>query len=183
MKDGQNHNVTCKEMLFLSTLSLTQRISRWFLMAELLIHLQGHVAQTYTHTHSPLFITGDMPISSLSKQPTFGNATTGFPTKWRLRNEHRNSILMTHHYSDLGGASDWLNQISHAAQLIRSTTQIWVVTRHQYGTSVPVSRRHFTGKPVMGSQNVRCFLRLDNQPWANFFLCPYSNSPGSLRES
>ena len=49
LKDGQNHNVTCKEMLFLGTLSwLTQRIIRWFPMAELLIHLQGHVAQTYT---------------------------------------------------------------------------------------------------------------------------------------
>ena len=50
---------------------------------------------------------------SLRKQPTFGNATTGFPTKWRLRSEHRNSILTTHHYPDLGSACDWLNQISH----------------------------------------------------------------------
>ena len=48
-----------------------------------------------------------------------------------LRNKHRNSILMTRHYPDLGGASHWLNQISHVAQPIRSTTQIWVVTRHQ----------------------------------------------------
>ena len=42
---------------------------------------------------------------------------------------------MMHHYPDLGRAPDWLNQISHAARLIRSTTQIWVVTRHQYGIS------------------------------------------------
>ena len=34
--------------------------------------------------------------------------TTGSPAKWRLRNEHRNSKLMTRHYSDLGSASDWL---------------------------------------------------------------------------
>ena len=27
--------------------------------------------------------------------------------KWRLRNERRNSILMTCHYTDLDGASDW----------------------------------------------------------------------------
>ena len=33
---------------------------------------------------------------------------------------------------DLGSASDWLNQISHAARPIRSTTQIWVVTCNQY---------------------------------------------------
>ena len=42
-------------------------------------------------------------------------------------------MLMTRHYPDLGSASDWLNQVSYAARLIRSTTQIWVVTRHQYG--------------------------------------------------
>ena len=48
----------------------------------------------------------------------------------------------------LGSASDWLNQISHAARPIRSTTQIWVVTRHQYGTSALVSH---TGEETRGS--------------------------------
>ena len=38
---------------------------------------------------------------------------------------------MTRHYPDLGSASDWLKQISQAAQPIRSTTQIWVATRQQ----------------------------------------------------
>ena len=46
--------------------------------------------------------------------------------------------MMTRHYPDLGSASDWLNQISHAARPIRSPTQIWVVTRHQYGISALV---------------------------------------------
>ena len=44
---------------------------------------------------------------SLRKQPTFRDATTGFPAKWRLRNEYRNSIMMTYLYPD----SDWLWQI------------------------------------------------------------------------
>jgi len=44
---------------------------------------------------------------SLRKQLTFGDTTTGFPAKQCLRNECRNSLLMTHHYPDLGGASDW----------------------------------------------------------------------------
>ena len=35
------------------------------------------------------------------------DTTTGFPIKWHLRNECRNSILMTHPYPDLGCASDW----------------------------------------------------------------------------
>ena len=53
---------------------------------------------------------------------------------------------MTRHYPDLGSASDWLNQISHAARPIRSTTQIWVVTRHQYGISALVSQTSFGGE-------------------------------------
>ena len=41
------------------------------------------------------------------KQPTFHDATTGFPAKWRLSTVCRNSILITRHYPDLGSASDW----------------------------------------------------------------------------
>ena len=63
---------------------------------------------------------------------------------------------MTRHYPDLGSASDWLNQISHAAWPIRSTTQVWIVTRLQNGISVLVSqtRRYFAEKPVVVSRNV-----------------------------
>ena len=35
-------------------------------------------------------------------------------------------------------ASDWLNQIYHAARPFSSSIQIWVVTRHQYGISALV---------------------------------------------
>ena len=64
----------------------------------------------------------------------------------RIRNEHRNTILMTRHCY-------WL-------QPIRSTTQIWVVTRHQYGISAPVSQASFGGKPVVTSRNAGFLLRL-----------------------
>ena len=80
----------------------------------------------------------------MTKQPTF-HATSA---KWGLRKECRNSILITRHYPDLGSASDWLNQISQAAQQIRRTNQIWVVTRHQYGISVLVSQTSFRGRRV-----------------------------------
>ena len=53
---------------------------------------------------------------------------------------------MKHHYTDLGNASDWLNQISHGARPIRSTTQIWVVTLHQYGISALASQTSFGGQ-------------------------------------
>ena len=45
---------------------------------------------------------------SLRKQSTFGDTTTGFPAKWCLRNERRDSLLMMHYYPYLGRASDWL---------------------------------------------------------------------------
>ena len=44
------------------------------------------------------------------KQPTFREATTSFPSKWHLRKEYRNFILMTRHYSDPDSTSDWLKQ-------------------------------------------------------------------------
>ena len=82
-------------------------------------------------------------FSSLRKQPTFGDATTGFLAKWRLRDECRNTILMMLHYLDLASDSDWLCHVGNLIQPIRSTTQIWVVTRHQYGISVLVSQTSF----------------------------------------
>ena len=97
-------------------------------------HQQTRISNTIhviiTKYYKPHYIA--LSSNSLRKLPTFGDATTCLPAKWRLRNERRNSILMTRHYPDLGSASDWLNQISHAARPIRSTTQIWVATLHQY---------------------------------------------------
>ena len=89
-------------------------------------------------------------LFSPRKQPTFGDTTIGFPAKLCLGNEHRNSILMTHHYPDLTSAYDWLNQISHAAWPIKSTTQIWVVMHHQCGISALISKMSF-GRETSGS--------------------------------
>ena len=50
------------------------------------------------------------------------------------------------HYPDLGSASDWLKQISHAVRPIRSPTLIWVVTCHQYGISALISLTSFQGE-------------------------------------
>ena len=110
------------------------------------------------------------PHPGLRKQPTFGDATTGFPAKWRQRDENRNSILMMHHYPDLGSASDWLNQISHVARPIRSTTQIWVMTCHQYGISALISQVSFGGEtsgsipkcpnPPLGFTLIGAYIRL-----------------------
>ena len=57
---------------------------------------------------------------------------------------------MTRQYPDLGSPSDWLNPIFQAARPIRSTTQFWLVTRHQYGISALVSQTSF-GRETSGS--------------------------------
>ena len=79
--------------------------------------------------------------ASLRKQPTFRDATTGFPGKWCLRNELRNSVLMTRHYLDLFG---WK---------FSSTNQ-----KH-YSHLRSFLRRHFVGKTMVASRNWGCFLR------------------------
>ena len=45
----------------------------------------------------------------MRKQPTFRNGTNDFPAKWRVRNERRNSILLTRHYPHLGSPFDLIN--------------------------------------------------------------------------
>ena len=75
-------------------------------------------------------------------------------------NKCRNSMLMTCHWPDLGRVSDWTCCAGNLLQPIRNTTQIWVVTRHQYGISALVSKTSFTEKPVVASPNISCFLRL-----------------------
>ena len=106
---------------------------------------------------------------SLTKQSTFRVATTGFTAKWRLRNERRNFILMKRHYPSLWSASDWLNQISHVAWPIRSTTQIWVVTHHQYGISAIVSRTPFDGEKSDGiakcTVQARAMRTMETRNW------------------
>ena len=64
---------------------------------------------------------------------------------------------MTNHYPDLNSAFDWLKQVSQAARPIRSTTQIWVVTRHQYGISALASQTSIRGETVGGVAQCRLF--------------------------
>ena len=45
---------------------------------------------------------------------------------------HADDVSLT---KNLGGASDWSYREEILLQPIRSTTQIWVVTRHQYGNA------------------------------------------------
>ena len=112
-------------------------------------------------------------VNSLRKQSTFGDTTTSFPAKRRLRNECRNSILMTHHYPDLNRASDLLCRVGNLIQPIRSPTQIWVVTHHQYEISARVSQTSF-GQETSGSI-AKCRLFSQATLAAKHLSCMYSS--------
>ena len=85
--------------------------------------------------------------SALSRQTektaNICDTTSGFPTKWHLTNECRNSILMMHHYTDLGSTSDWSCCKDNVLHLIGSTDQMQVVMHNQYGISEPVPQTSF----------------------------------------
>ena len=120
---------------------------------------------TPTAVHEILFsrfLSQIQHIFSLRKWPTFRDVTTGFPAKWRLRNEGTNFILMTCHCRGQSSASDWLCRERYLLQPIRSTTQIWVVTRHQYGILGLLLGRHFAGTPEEESWKAGCFVRCAN---------------------
>ena len=60
---------------------------------------------------------------------------------------------------------------------IKSISQIWVVTRHQYGISAIIPQTPFRagGKPVVALQNVSCFLtRPLRSSYLIFALSPYT---------
>ena len=65
---------------------------------------------------------------------------------------------MTRHYPDLASASDWLCRVGNLIQPIRSTTQIWVVTRHmEFGISALVSQTSFGGETSGSVAKCRLF--------------------------
>ena len=82
---------------------------------------------------------------------------------------------MTRHYPELGSASYWSFRVGNLIQPIRSTTQIWVMTRHQYRNSALVSQMSFGrggggGGPVIAWLNVGRLLRLTKMLIWCFYL-------------
>ena len=67
-------------------------------------------------------------------------------------------------YPDLGSASDWSCHVRNLLQPIRSTTQIWVVTRHKYGISALVSQMLFHGESSGGVMKYQLFSQVSCFP-------------------
>ena len=74
------------------------------------------------------------------------------------------SVLREKRAQKFHTASDWLNQIPHAARPIRSTTQIWVMTRHQCGISALVCQTSFEGKTSGNVAKCRLFSQARTLP-------------------
>ena len=64
---------------------------------------------------------------------------------------------MTCHYPDLGSASDWSCRVGNLLQPIKSATQNWVVTLHQYGIPALVSQTSFRAETNEGVAKCRLF--------------------------
>ena len=94
------------------------------------------------------------------KQPTFRVATAGFPSKWPLRNNRKKMQTDDLSLPRSGcSASDWPSRWGNLLQLIRSTTQFWVVTRHQYGISALVFQTSFRKGTSDGVAKCRLFCQ------------------------
>ena len=108
------------------------------------------------------------------------NNTVNYPKKcfWTQEKETKvkcnpglSAIRPSHNWA-LGSASDWSCRVGNLLQPISSTTQIWVVTRHQYGISALVSQPSFGGK-TSGSVS-KC--RLFSQALSWLYRCYYHNA-------
>ena len=118
----------------------------------------------YHYEQNIYFLRRQGRFVSLRKQRTFGDATTGFPAKWRLRNERKNSIYWWRVTIQIcvvlltGRAACMGNLI----QPIRSTTQLDSDASSEVSRKFLRSflRRNLAGKQVVAPPNVGCFLRL-----------------------
>ena len=71
---------------------------------------------------------------------------------------------MTRHYPDLGSASDRSCCVGNLIQPIRSASQIWQVTRHQYGICALVSQTSFRRETSGSIANCRLFSQAKHNP-------------------
>ena len=107
----QEHQRACLFFFFLSLLGVWNEVKMFAEGYVSFTHWGYHIFQCKVCLFVCLFFIEELELNlliskfkgfytsiSLRKQPTFCDIATGFPVKWCLRNQHRNSILMTCHY-------------------------------------------------------------------------------------
>ena len=72
-----------------------------------------------------------------------------------------------------------LTRVVNLPQPIRSTTEIWLVTCHQYGISVFVFRCQFVGKTVVTLQNFGCFPGLSEPTFMTYSCTVHATANGT----
>ena len=80
------------------------------------------------------------------------------PAKWRLRNKHRNSILLTRHYPGLGSACDWSKEIFSQSEA-QPWSWKWRVMSMEFLHSF-LDQTSFRGETCGGIGKRRLFSRL-----------------------
>ena len=85
---------------------------------------------------------------NLREQPKIPRRHYWFP---RETTSEKRAQTITRHFRDLDSVSDWSSRVGNLRQPIRSTTQFWVVTYHQYGISAFVSQTSFRGETSAGA--------------------------------
>ena len=114
----------------------------WEFLFRVLAPAIPYSLQLTTLRSTSLFLPG--LINSLRKQPLFLGATSGFPSKWSLSRKRTQKLAEIGYWWRvitqiwivlLVGRVKW----EICFQPIRSSDQICVVTRHQYGISAKMS--------------------------------------------
>ena len=115
-----------------------------------------------------ILLQGSKHCNPLTKHPILGQFLKNpFQGLEYSKPEKTADILRRHHCfprkmtsEEQVAASDWLKPISLAARPVGSTSQLWVVTCHQYEFLRSFLRRNFEGKPMVAS----CFSGCKT-PW------------------
>ena len=148
-------NLLNTDTSLIRTLSTSPTVSMHIIKQGLTVCLTRAVIN-----RDPVLFTAKCNITfSLWKQLTFPNIwplVSPWNDIWKMTVQ-RDSTDELCHYTDLGSTSECSCHQGNLLQPIRSTTQIWVVTRHQYEISTVITQMSFSGKTSGG-----CFLRLHN---------------------
>ena len=100
--------------------------------------------------------------ATLKKLPTFPDTTISFCTKWRLRNDRKNSILMTRHYPDQGRASDRSCHVGNLLQPIITMEFLRLFLRHNRDFKI---QRRDGDKNVAEKVHLRSFSLYSDYSW------------------
>ena len=107
--NDQSINQSINQSILLPKQLVKHLINHSFSISQLLfLSQESTMCHKFVNVLTTLVVKCLRAQDSLRKQPTFCDPTNFFPSKWCLRKELRDSVLMKCHYPDLGSACGWL---------------------------------------------------------------------------